>query len=290
VPVAGGQSRWRGIGWGMLAVGLVLCGLGLWAGLTYAHNQAAFLANAVPAKAVIDRIYVSDNTAYPGLSQFGIVAFDAGGRPVHAQVFLATCGGTCGSGFRAGQELTVYYSPGNPHYAQLRRASSGIGYVLASFIGFLGVVFLVGPVINLVTRLGRAAPGSGPRAAGPSGRARLRSRQLIDVEPGRFEDMVSTALDGLPEDLARVMSNVAVTVEDGPGPPGLLGLYEGIPLTSRTRNYAGVMPDRITIYRQTICAVCHSEAEVIELVRRTVIHEVGHHFGIDDDRLRELGW
>jgi predicted Zn-dependent protease with MMP-like domain len=113
---------------------------------------------------------------------------------------------------------------------------------------------------------------------------------MIEVEPGRFEEMVVDALDGLPEDLGRLMSNVAVTVEHRPGPPGLLGLYEGIPLTSRTTWYAGVLPDRITIYRQAICAICRSEEEVADQVRRTVIHEVAHHFGIDDARLRELGW
>jgi len=113
---------------------------------------------------------------------------------------------------------------------------------------------------------------------------------VIDVEPGRFEEMVAMALDSLPAELGRLMSNVAVTVEHGPGPPGLLGLYEGIPLTSRTTQYAGVLPDRITIYRQAICAICRTEDEVAGEVRRTVIHEVAHHFGIDDDRLDELGW
>jgi predicted Zn-dependent protease with MMP-like domain len=113
---------------------------------------------------------------------------------------------------------------------------------------------------------------------------------VIEVEPDRFEEMVATALDGLPEKLGQLMSNVAVTVEDGPGPPGLLGLYEGIPLTSRTTYYAGVLPDRITIYRQAICAICNSEDEVADQVRRTVVHEVAHHFGIDDERLGELGW
>ena len=113
---------------------------------------------------------------------------------------------------------------------------------------------------------------------------------MIEVEPGRFEEMVVTALDSLPAELGRLMSNVAVTVEHDPGPPGLLGLYEGIPLTSRTTQYAGVLPDRITIYRQAICAICRTEDEVAGEVRRTVIHEVAHHFGIDDDRLDELGW
>jgi predicted Zn-dependent protease with MMP-like domain len=113
---------------------------------------------------------------------------------------------------------------------------------------------------------------------------------VIEVDPDRFEEMVAAALDGLPAELGRLMSNVAVTVEHRPGPPGLLGLYEGVPLTSRTTGYAGVLPDRITIYRQAICATCWSEQEVNDQVRRTVIHEVAHHFGIGDKRLRDLGW
>jgi Zincin-like metallopeptidase len=91
---------------------------------------------------------------------------------------------------------------------------------------------------------------------------------VVDVEPGRFEEMAVTALDGLPEDLGRLMRNVAVTVEHDPGPPCLLGLYRGIPLTSRTPDYAGVLPDRITIYRPAICAVCQTGQEVADQVRR----------------------
>jgi predicted Zn-dependent protease with MMP-like domain len=113
---------------------------------------------------------------------------------------------------------------------------------------------------------------------------------MIEVEPDRFEEMVASALDGLPEEFGRLMENVAVTVEHRPGPPGLLGLYQGVPLTSRTTNYAGVLPDRITIYRLAICAICRTEQDVAEEVRRTVIHEVGHYFGIGDERLSELGW
>ena len=113
---------------------------------------------------------------------------------------------------------------------------------------------------------------------------------MIEVSPARFEGMVEAALDSLPERLGRLMSNVAVMVQHEPGPPGLLGLYEGIPLTSRTTGYAGVLPDRITIYRLAICAVCQTEYDVIDQVRRTVVHEVGHHFGISDARLTELGW
>jgi len=113
---------------------------------------------------------------------------------------------------------------------------------------------------------------------------------MIDVDPARFEEMVVTALDGLPPELGRLMRNVALVVEHGPGPRGLLGLYQGVPLTRRGVHYAGALPDRITIYRQAICAYCRSVDDVVEQVRRTVIHEVAHHFGIDDDRLDELGW
>jgi len=113
---------------------------------------------------------------------------------------------------------------------------------------------------------------------------------VIYVDPERFEEMVATALDGLPEELGKLMRNVVVMVEHNPGPRGLLGLYQGVPLTSRTTNYAGVLPDRITIYRQAICAISWTEAQVAEQVRKTVVHEVGHHFGISDERLDELGW
>jgi predicted Zn-dependent protease with MMP-like domain len=113
---------------------------------------------------------------------------------------------------------------------------------------------------------------------------------MVEVEPERFEEMVSEALDGIPVELGELMSNVAVTVQHDGGRSGLLGLYQGVPLTRRTRSYAGALPDMITIYRRAICSICNSEAEVVEQVRRTVIHEVGHHFGIGDARLRELGW
>ena len=113
---------------------------------------------------------------------------------------------------------------------------------------------------------------------------------MIDVEPAHFEQMVQDALDGLPEQFGRLMENVVVVAEHDPGPPGLLGLYEGVPLTSRGNQYGLVLPDRITIYRQAICAISRTEQGVADQVRRTVIHEVGHYFGIDDDRLHELGW
>jgi predicted Zn-dependent protease with MMP-like domain len=116
------------------------------------------------------------------------------------------------------------------------------------------------------------------------------NRGVVEVAPEQFEAMVVEALDGIPEELGGLMSNVAVVVEHGKGPRGLLGLYRGVPLTRRTTTYAGVLPDRITIYRRAICAVCSNEDEVVHQVRKTVVHEVGHHFGISDARLRQLGW
>jgi predicted Zn-dependent protease with MMP-like domain len=112
---------------------------------------------------------------------------------------------------------------------------------------------------------------------------------MIDVAPARFEEVVADALDGLPPELARMMRNVVVVVEDGDD-PDLLGLYEGIPLTERLSDYSAVLPDRITVFRRAICAACDTEAQVVDEVRTTVVHEVAHHFGIDDDRLHELGW
>lgn len=114
---------------------------------------------------------------------------------------------------------------------------------------------------------------------------------MIDIPGERFEELVSDALDAIPAELARKMENVAVVVADRALDPHLLGLYEGIPLTERADYGVGaVMPDRITIFREPILQRCDSEAEVVEQVRVTVIHEVAHHFGIDDERLTELGW
>ena len=110
------------------------------------------------------------------------------------------------------------------------------------------------------------------------------------VGPERFAELVGDALDALPAELGRLMENVAVVVDDQSPPGGLFGLYEGVPLTERA-DYGGlVMPDRITVFRRAICAACRTEAEVVDQVRVTVVHEVAHHFGIDDPRLSELGW
>lgn len=107
----------------------------------------------------------------------------------------------------------------------------------------------------------------------------------------RFEDLVAEALDEIPEGLGRLMDNVAVVVREGSPGSRLLGRYDGIPLTERGAGYEGmVMPDRITVFRQPLLAMCATEEELVEQVRITVVHEVAHHFGIDDARLHELGW
>ncbi|MEV6816254.1 metallopeptidase family protein [Micromonospora sp. NPDC051296] len=111
------------------------------------------------------------------------------------------------------------------------------------------------------------------------------------MERERFEELVGEALDEVPEELLALMNNVVILVEDDP-PPGedLLGLYEGHALTNRGWDYAGVLPDRILIYRNPILRICESDEDVIDEVAVTVVHEIAHHFGIDDARLHELGW
>ncbi|MER5601495.1 metallopeptidase family protein [Streptomyces sp. NPDC002265] len=115
---------------------------------------------------------------------------------------------------------------------------------------------------------------------------------MLEMTRDRFEELVSEALDRIPPELTRVMDNVAVFVEDEPpsDDPELLGLYEGTPLTERGEWYAGVLPDRITIYRGPTLRHCETDEDVVEEVSVTVVHEVAHHFGIDDARLHELGW
>jgi predicted Zn-dependent protease with MMP-like domain len=113
----------------------------------------------------------------------------------------------------------------------------------------------------------------------------------VRMSPRRFDELVSDALDLLPPDLAAAMDNVVVLVEArNPGEPDLLGLYEGIALTERDSWYAGSLPDTITIYRDALLDVCDTEADVVDEVAITVVHEVAHHFGIDDGKLHELGW
>lgn len=120
----------------------------------------------------------------------------------------------------------------------------------------------------------------------------------IDMTLADFETAVDDAIDQIPDDLARAMNNVGIFIEDeylpGPGEDPetvLLGLYEGTPLTERDSWWAaGSLPDRIVIYRLPILEMCDSRDEVTNEVLITVVHEVAHHFGIDDAKLHELGW
>jgi predicted Zn-dependent protease with MMP-like domain len=119
-------------------------------------------------------------------------------------------------------------------------------------------------------------------------------------DPEEFEQLVVQALDGLPPFFQEKLQNIEVVVADWPTiaelqavnlTPGhlLLGLYQGVPLTKRTSQYGLVLPDKVTIFQGPIEQICHTQEQVIQQVQRTVKHELAHHFGISDDRLRELG-
>ncbi len=105
-----------------------------------------------------------------------------------------------------------------------------------------------------------------------------------------FEELVGDVLDQLPTGLTADVDNVLVVVEDeDPGDPGLLGLYEGVALTERDV-YSGALPDRITLFRLPLCAYACDLGDLVEQVRVTLVHEFGHHVGLDEERLHELGW
>jgi predicted Zn-dependent protease with MMP-like domain len=108
----------------------------------------------------------------------------------------------------------------------------------------------------------------------------------------RFEELVGEALDEVPPELMALLDNVVILVADDPpeDEPDLLGVYEGYALTERGWDYGGVLPDRIIIFRRPILGICDTEDDVVEEVVVTVVHELAHHFGIDDKRLHELGW
>ena len=115
---------------------------------------------------------------------------------------------------------------------------------------------------------------------------------MLDIPFAEFEVLVAEALDAVPQELMALMRNVAVFVEDEapPDDPDLLGVYDGIPLTERDGWYTGVLPDRITIFRRPTLRICQTREDVIAEVEITVVHEIAHHFGIDDERLHELGY
>ncbi len=114
----------------------------------------------------------------------------------------------------------------------------------------------------------------------------------VSMEPAAFDTLVDRALDDIPDEIAALVRNVVVLVEDEPpaDEPDLLGLYEGVALTERWGEGVMELPDRILVFRGPLLDLCASEEELVEEVRITVVHEIAHHFGIDDDRLHELGY
>jgi predicted Zn-dependent protease with MMP-like domain len=116
----------------------------------------------------------------------------------------------------------------------------------------------------------------------------------------RFENLVDQAIESLPEEFQERLDNVDIIITDYPTSRQqkrsdrakgeiILGLYEGVPLTERTTNYTMIMPDKISIFKKNIEAIFQDDVEIVKEIRRVVLHEIAHHFGIDDDRLDELG-
>ncbi|WP_025346467.1 metallopeptidase family protein [Nocardia nova] len=114
----------------------------------------------------------------------------------------------------------------------------------------------------------------------------------VSMSPSRFEELVGDALDTIPSALTAAIDNVVILIEPrDPDDPHLLGVYRGIALTDRVDSqYGGALPDTVTIFRDTILELCEDERQVVEEVAITVIHEIAHYFGIDEERLHELGW
>ena len=139
---------------------------------------------------------------------------------------------------------------------------------------------------------------AGHRPGGDSA-ARACTITAVKRETVDFYELVERALEGLPPELAELLDNVAIVVDDWPDPASqlagdenadtLYGLYEGVPLTERGSGYYGILPDKITIFRGPLERDFWQE-ELEEQIRITVVHEIAHHFGFDEDRLEELGW
>jgi predicted Zn-dependent protease with MMP-like domain len=113
----------------------------------------------------------------------------------------------------------------------------------------------------------------------------------MDLDRADFEALVEQALDEIPDEIAALVHNVVVLVEDDapPDDPDLLGVYDGVSLPERGADHTG-LPDRITIYRRPLLEMCADADELVREVRITVVHEIAHHFGIDDDRLHDWGY
>ena len=114
----------------------------------------------------------------------------------------------------------------------------------------------------------------------------------VEMSSAEFDALVDRALDEIPDEIAALVRNVVVLVEDDPpaDDPDLLGLYDGVALTERWGSPMMELPDRIFIFRKPLMEMCESREELVEEVGITVVHEVAHHFGIDDDRLHDLGY
>lgn len=115
---------------------------------------------------------------------------------------------------------------------------------------------------------------------------------MVDMDAAAFEALVIEELDLLPDDMVEGLENVVFVVEDRPedGSLDLLGLYDGLALTERDRYGMGELPDRIIVYREPHLAACASEDQLRDEVHTTLVHEIAHFYGIDDERLHELGW
>ena len=127
---------------------------------------------------------------------------------------------------------------------------------------------------------------------GPNGGRRAQDDHVIEVTAEEFEAYVADALDAIPAALAELVDNVVILIEDEPPPgePILLGQYVGVPLTARDSHYGYVLPDRIVVFRGPLQRLAGSVDELVREVTVTVVHEIAHHFGIDEDRLHEMGW
>ncbi|WP_107705299.1 metallopeptidase family protein [Nocardioides allogilvus] len=114
----------------------------------------------------------------------------------------------------------------------------------------------------------------------------------LEIAPSAFDRLVEEALDSLPAEIAARVDNVVVLIEEHAPPedPDLLGIYDGVALTERAANHAGDLPDRILLFRDNLLEMCATPEELADEVRITVVHEIAHHFGIDDARLDELGY
>ena len=119
---------------------------------------------------------------------------------------------------------------------------------------------------------------------------RPESEETLLLSPSEFEEAVGDSLDLVPQELMDQLDNVVFLVEDEPPPedPDLLGLYDGIPLTER--DWGTHLPDRIFVYRGPLLRMCQDREELLDEIAITVVHEIAHHFGIDDERLHDLGW